>query len=272
MPSIPPMPVLDAQWVWPLAAVCVAFGGLMVAWGNKYHRTVIALMGAGYGMLIGGAVVNTLHSLGLPLPPLAGQITIALILGLTGIVAAQIAWALFTVQISVTAAACLLVYNIPNAMPATAPSAGGFVEWCHNLLPFLAGGLTQAWALQKLEVVLTLFSAGAIPLVVWLFLPRLAAITTTALLGAMGIILGALLGAGAINADWWDMILQRPPVLGAAVGGMMTFGMICQYRQDSTKPTDLAEDDDEDDRGPARTRTKGAENKKRGKKKAKRGD
>jgi len=52
----------------------------------------------------------------------------------------------------------------------------------------------------------------------------------------------------------------------------MTFGMICQYRQDSTKPTDLAEDDDEDDRGPARTRTKGAENKKRGKKKAKRGD
>jgi len=272
MPPIPPMPSLDAQWVWPLAAMSAALGGLMIAWGNKYHRALVAMLAAGYGILVGPMVASTL---GLPL--LAGQIAVPMILAVAGIIAAQIVWALLTVKIALLVAAWALVCTLPGALGDTVPVVltEGLRGWGEVVSGCLVSGLTEAWDSHGLVIVLTLFAAGAVPMVLWFFLPKLAVIAVTSALGAVAVVLGVLLGAAQIDAEWWGGILARPAVLVAAIGAMMTFGMICQYRQETGKRYEEEDDDDdeENDRDTGRPRAKkGGKKKKSGKKKAKRGD
>lgn len=272
MPPTPPMPVLDGQWVWILAVLSVALGGLMIAWGNKYYRALVVLPAAGYGVLVGPMVASALG-----LPPLAGRLAVPMILAVAGVIAAQIVWALLTAKIALLAAAWALVYNIPGALGDKEPVevTKGLWGWGEVVSDCLAGGLTQAWDSHGLLIVLTLFAAGAVPLVIWFFLPKLAVITTTSALGAAAVLLGVLLGAGQIDARWWAGTLERPAVLLAAIGAMATFGTICQYRQEIVKRRD-GEDDEEDeeesDRRSARPRAKSAGKKKGGKKKAGGGD
>ena len=257
MPSALPPPQLDAQWGWLVALLLIGIGALLLAWGNKYHRGALALVGAAIGALFGPMLAPHVG-----MTPLAGRIAGSMVLAVAAAIGAQIVWAVLAAGLALAAAAWALACNFASgASPGEAAGPANFPEWCLNVWTFVSGELARVWETQALVIILVLFVAAAVPLVIGLFKPKVATIVMTALLGAAGVVAGGLLASAQVNADWWAGALRQYSAPIAAFVALMTFGVIWQYRYElaDTRRRDQDTDDqtDDDDRPPARGATQG---------------
>ena len=254
MPTAPPLPQLDATWAWPAAGLTVGVGVLLLVWGSKYHRGALALVGAAAGVLFGPVLAARVA-----LSPLAGRIAAPMVLAIVAVVGAQVVWAILGTAILLGAAAWTLACMFVSG-PAAGEAAGAtdLTDWCTGLWTFVSARLTEAWSAHALTIVLTLFVAGAVPLIVGLFKPKVATVVMTALLGAGGIVVGGLLGAAQINADWWGEAMKHYGIPVAVLIVLMTFGVAWQYRYELAELRRGDTDDDEAPSGEGKsTRAKG---------------
>ncbi len=243
MPTAPPLPQLDATWAWPVAILTVGIGVLMLMWGSKYHRGALALVGAGIGALFGPVLAAKVG-----LSRLAGQIAAPMVLAIVAVVGAQVVWAILGTAVLLGAAAWGLACTfIPPETAGEAAGAATLTDWCTGLWTFVSTRLIEAWAAHALAIVLTLFVAGAVPLIIGLFKPKVATVAMTALLGAGGIVVGGLLAAAQIKADWWGAATKQYGVPVAMLVALTTFGAAWQYRYEMAELRRRDEDDDADD-------------------------
>ena len=241
MPAPPPAPDLGAQWAWPLALVAAALGVLLLIWGEKYHRAALALVGAGAGVLLGPEIASWVG-----MGPLAGQIAAPLVLAVLAVIGAHYVWAIVAAALALGGGGWALACHFAQTQPpqATTAPAAGLDSWARAAWAHAMSGMSDAWQGDALVVVLVLFPAGAVPLIVGLFKPRLATVAMTALLGAAGVVFGVLLASAQITASCWSAAMAQWTILALAVAALTTLGVICQYRR---LLAGQREDDDEDD-------------------------
>lgn len=223
MPSAMPLPQLGSQWAWPLAVVLVGVGVLLIVWGDKYHRAALAMVGGGIGALLGPGL-----GVQLGMSPLAGQIISPMVLAILAVIFAHIFWAAVAAGLALGAASWALACHFAGTQTR---QGGELATWGQSVWEYGTSGLADAWQANGLVVALALFPAGAVPLVVGLFKPRLATVAMTALLGAAAAVFGTLLALAQIKPSLWSEAMAQYGIPAACAGGLVTFGMICQCRR-----------------------------------------
>ena len=228
MPPLPPAPQLASQWAWSAAALSVALGALLTVWGDKYHRAALAVVGGGTGAVLGVTLAPYLG-----MTSMAGQIAIPMVLAVLAVIGAQFVWAVVVASLGLAGAGWILVCHF--AQPETRQAAAGDVtvlaDWAQVTWQYARSGIVDAWRANGLVVILALFPAGAVPLIVGLFKPKLITVAMTVLLGAVGVVSGVILGLAQIRTSLWSESLAQWGALIAAVAALITLGVICQYRR-----------------------------------------
>ena len=247
MPPLPPAPQLVAQWAWSVALVSVALGVLLTVWGDKYHRAALAIVGGGVGALLGVTLAPYLG-----MSSLAGQIAIPMVLAVLAVIGAQFVWAIVAACLGLAGAGWILAcfFAQTETRAAAAADVTDLTAWARMTWQFARSGMTDAWRVNGLVVILAMFPAGAVPLIVGLFKPKLVTVAMTVLLGAVGAVFGAILGLAQINTSLWSQSLAQPGILVAAVGALITLGVICQYRRILAENRMYGRIDEDDDDEP----------------------
>jgi hypothetical protein len=236
-------PVLAAGWIGP--AIAVAFGGALWAFGARFSRQAVMLIGFAGGVPAGAALASTL---GLAwLPPVLG----AVIGALAGLVIARLAYRLM-LALGVSFAAGMLGAILATALVdrgvlaeesrrATVAMQARTQELADTVTRELAqnedtrsaaeavqASLQQLWqSLESPERTLVIASTAAAVLIgflLGLLIPRAAEIAATSLLGSLLIAwgLGHVLGESGPTPGAWGLSTLVLTMVGASVQALAT--------------------------------------------------
>ena len=202
--------------LWPALVVAVSALGVGVAlllWGRILHRAALALVGAAAGLAVGGSLAAAIS-----VEPLVGRLVGAVALGLLGLVAARIVWAVLAGSLTGVSAAWVMARLVEVDSAAvgdkvratqTVP-AQAFTEWLETSWETALACLGAVWEKHTAMVVLVLAPAVAAPLIICMLRPRLGHIFMTSLLGAGAIVFGCLFGASQIQPSLWQAVYSFP--------------------------------------------------------------
>jgi hypothetical protein len=236
-------PVLTAGWIGP--AIAVAFGGALWAFGARFSRQAVMLLGFAGGVPAGAALASML---GLAwLPPVLG----AVIGALTGLVIARLAYRIM-LAVGVSVAAGMLGAILATALVdrgmlaeesrrATVAMQARTQELADTVSRELAqnedtrsaaeavqASLQQLWqSLESPERTMVIASTAATALIgflLGLLIPRAAEIAATSLLGSLCIAwgLGHVLGASGPTPEAWGLSTLVLALVGASVQVLAT--------------------------------------------------
>ena len=229
---------IPALWPgsWPTLAVPLAAlgGGLaLLLWGRILHRAALALVGAAVGLALGGGLAAAIS-----VEPLLGRMVGAVVLGLLGLVAARIVWALLAGGLTGAGAAWVMAWLVAGDSPAVGDKVPvaqtatdqAFAEWFKTNWETAFVCLGTVWEKHTAMVVLVLAPAVAVPLIICLIRPRLGRICMTSLLGAGAIVFALLFGASRIQPSLWQAALVHGLWLAGACAVLTIAGLVFQYR------------------------------------------
>lgn len=197
MPTTTPSDAGVANWLPLVALAAMALLGLaMLLFGRVIHRAVLALIGVGVGLVVGGELARQFN-----FHPLLGGAALALTLGILGIVLARLFWAVVAAAFAVCLVAGATVGDQMRAEVEANPALKAAVEQGPLQASKEARQAVQAavnHAVQKRSTVATVSAAVAalVGLVIGFFLPRAAVVVLTSLIGAA--MLASAVGAGAV--------------------------------------------------------------------------
>ena len=236
---------LTASWIGP--ALAVAFGGALLAFGARFARQAVMLMGFAGGVPAGAGVANLL---GLAwFPPVLGAIAGALI----GLVIARLAYRLM-LAVGVSVAAAMLGAILATALVdqgvlaeesrrASVAMQARTQELTETVTRELAanedtasaaeavrGSLEQLWkSLESPErtlVIATTSTSWLVGFLLGLFIPRAAEIAATSLLGSIFIAwgLGHALGDTGPSPGAWGLSTLVLTAVGVTVQALTRGG------------------------------------------------
>lgn len=220
MASIP-VPQWPGPWPWTVAVASVIVGVALLLWGDKIHRVVLTLAGVGLGAALGGA---TAPALGMGV--WVGRVVGAVVLGLVGLVAARLIWALMAMGLSTAAVGWVLASRYPAETPPDIDASASWLGAAWQWIVAVSAGVRKE---NPTMLLLVLLPVATLPLLVALIRPRLGRILMTSLLGGAGIVFALLLVASRINPTYWDTAMAKPISLAIVVAVLMLGGLTVQY-------------------------------------------
>lgn len=254
--AVIPFPPLQGMSLWVQVASSLAVGAVLLVRGGRIHRIALTLAGVGVGYAVGGDLAVKLGA-----DAAVGRIAGGVTVGLLALIGARIVWAVLAAM-TVTAVVVRTVGARYAASPPAVAAPADLAQWAYESWDQLLGNMLRAWQDQKAMLLLILIPAVAVPLFVGLLRPRLTRIVMTSLLGAVGLVAGAL----AVNENWWNGAMARGDIVAAVVAMLVIAGMIIQYRcalktergedeppakksdDDNPPPVDGRDNEDEDEK------------------------
>ncbi len=225
VPDLPP---------WAFAGTAVGglvVGALLLLWGRKLSRILMAAWGAGVGWGAGYLLLPYI-----PAPPLAIHAASAVVLALIFAALASLLWALLAgLLLAVVSGAFLAGFvvwqwlqRMQEALQAQTPTDDPAAA--NRTAERLAELSREVWQANGPLLVGVAAGVFLLPLILLIVRPRWATIFSTSLLGAVKVTGAALLGVALLNAGWGEAatrIWWAPAVLA---GVLLGFGLVVQGR------------------------------------------
>jgi len=227
---IPPQPLLDDSLAYGIAAGCVVVGVLLACWGRTLSRPLTGAGGAALGLLLAAPVATKLS-----VDLVVARVALATLLGVLGFVVAPFVWTLLTAVACVSVAWVVLVQEhlaAPEQVSQMEGAAESVEQW---LVAFFRDGVwpvtKKLWNAQWGTALMVLCPAALIPLMIGLWKPKFLTSLMTSLIGALGIVAGAMLALAQYKESLWPTTwagFYAP--LGAA--GLLAIGALAyQYNR-----------------------------------------
>ena len=231
MPRIPLPPDLGLSGpVLPaIAAASIVVGAVLLLWGRRVDRCLLAMIGAGAAVVLAGPLARWA---GIPL--LALQISAAVTLAILCFILTRLAWVLLAAGTSAMVAAWLICGHVltrfPEGGPTFATGAADGQGYYLALGHFALACIEFAWGRAPVLLAVAGGLAVGAPLLICLARPRLARIFMTSLIGACGVVAGA--GAVvALSHPTWAPAVRRSWLALSIIAGVLTvLGLLYQYR------------------------------------------
>ena len=224
---VPAMPVLEQPVAYALAAGAVLTGAILLLWGRRVHRVLLALAGAGAGWVLAEPAAKAVNVDNRLLVAAAMIACLAILCA----VAARAIWAILAGASCGAAAGAAMVLRL-LADQADAPKfqakSPALSDWLTGLAEF-AREAYQAVSAEHSAVVLAVASGAAlVPLVIGLIWPRPVNIFMTALLGAVAMTKGLFVIAVKLAPSLWNGKWSDCRVPLGIAGVLMLLGLVCQ--------------------------------------------
>jgi len=223
--SLPPDPPRAALAL--AAAGCLVVGVVLNLRGRTLARTVLPLAAAAAGAAFSPWIVQHIPYKNVWVVGTAAALT----LGLLAFVFCRVFWAA-VLGAGVAAVAVVVLIRTgpapaePPAWPETAPAA--FAGWCAAASAYAADWVRMLFAERLLAAML----ATGVPVLgcvaVELLLPRTMLTISTAAVGGLLVVGGALGLAWAVSRDWAAALVDRPMILAIAAGVVVLAGFVVQ--------------------------------------------
>jgi len=222
-------PELTNQIAYIAAGSALGAGLLLVLCGRVISRLTVGLVGAGIGLLSGGALSGSMN-----IDDTVARAALASIFGVLGFVAAPFFWALFAGGVCASVAGGILGWvflNQPKELVEVTPPAGGYspeawLEWFKVFSQEVGGAMWDKWTGI---VLLVLVPSALIPLILGFWKQRFITIVMTSLVGALAVVGGALLGIAHSDPKYWPDEWSGLVIPLYIVGGLWVCGIAVQY-------------------------------------------
>ena len=177
--------------------LAVALGAAMLFWGRLVHRAVLAVIGVGAGLALGGWLAEKVN-----LHPMVGRLVLAATFGILAVVVARVVWAVLAGAVLASIAYGAVLGSGYNAPLTTQPAPGAppTVRWSlkpPQLEQAAREALDTAMAGNADRAMAAAGAAALLALALGLFLPRATVVVLTSFVGASlvmgGVVLAMLL-------------------------------------------------------------------------------
>lgn len=222
---IPPTPQLPTLWGWVASGSSLVIGTVMLLWGRHLHRALLVLIAAAAGLALAGPVASRL---GWNLIVL--RVVFAVALGIAGLLAARVVWAVLAGGLAVAGIICIFllaaVHKSGESL-APAPAAGTAYQWLSETAHRCFDALNQTTALP-LSIAVAFTVAGAV-LVIMFIRPVAARILMSSVIAAILLMGGMLLAAVRVRESLWETAWTHAYVPAAGTAALILLGWIWQF-------------------------------------------
>ncbi len=241
--SLPPMPSQAA--VAGVASVCLIVGALLNLRGRTLARIVLPLIGAALGAAAAPWIVRHIPFKNVWV---VGTVA-ALTMGVVVFIISRPFWAiLLGAGLGIAGLVILVRTGAPlegaPSWPAEAPA--DFAAWCAAAGGWLAGWVKALFRERLAAAVLVTGLPLVAVTVLELFIRRSVQMVSTAIVGAMLVVGGALGLAWGAKVEWVEAVLDRPIIPLIAVGVLAALGMALQIIGESRARVRAAEEEEEE--------------------------
>lgn len=231
----PGLPGNYDTYVTLIGAGLAVLGLLLLLWGRRLGRILMALTGAGGGFLAGGPLAVLVG-----LPPLVGQIACASLLVVLGLVLAPRLWGLVFGGLFALAAGVVVALVSPQPPAPLASFLQGqaantqqadLVDYLNRLGGHVKDALWVIWKAHARVLLPAIALVGILPAVLGVIKHRFATIFATCLIGVLLVAAGAYVIAAANVGDMQPYVLPmyNAIALGAGAVVLLALGMTGQY-------------------------------------------
>lgn len=231
MPRIPLPP--DPGLSWPvlpaIAAASIVVGAVLLLWGRRVDRCLLAVVGAGAAVALAGPLARWA---GIPLP--AVRISSAVTLAILCFILTRLAWALLAAGTSALVAVWLICGHVlagsteggPTFAADVADGQGYYLALGH----FTLACIEFAWDRAPVLLAIAGGLAAAAPLLICLVRPRLGRIFMTSLIGACGVVAGTAAVVALSDPTWAPAVRRSWLAMSVVAGALTVLGLLYQYR------------------------------------------
>jgi hypothetical protein len=224
MPSQPPQP----EVLYAVGAVAMAVGLVLLLWGHKVNKVVLAMVGAASAASTAPALSNLVGYANV----MVIAIIVAVFAGVATYFLSRILWtAMLGGMLALIAVSVILYINLGNlpAYPVWKGGSAAFLDnWAWILWGHVCDWASVLWDYNALAVGGSLVAPLIMGVVIGIFWPRIMLALVTSLTGGAAIVLGASAiawGAGKQAVETW---INNAHVRGLVACGIALVGLVIQ--------------------------------------------